>query len=63
MHIRALTTVLAARWERLKNTQGGDAGQTSAELAVIAGVVIAIAIAVVAAIKTFTDSKIPLIDG
>ncbi len=61
MHIRALTTVLAARWERLK--KAGDAGQTSAELAVIAGVVIAIAIAVVAAIKTFTDTKIPLISG
>ncbi|WP_331735098.1 hypothetical protein OG590_39780 (plasmid) [Streptomyces goshikiensis] len=62
MHIRALTTVLAARWERLKNAPR-DAGQTSAELAVIAGVVIAIAIAVVAAIKTFTDAKIPLISG
>ncbi|MFE0654471.1 hypothetical protein ACFVZH_38670 [Streptomyces sp. NPDC059534] len=61
MHIRALTTVLAASWERLK--KGGDAGQTSAELAVIAGVVIAIAIGVVAAIKTFTDAKIPLISG
>ncbi|TDU67940.1 hypothetical protein [Streptomyces sp. KS 21] len=61
MHIRALTTFLAARVERLKNA--GDAGQTSAELAVIAGVVIAIAIAVVAAIKTFTDAKIPLISG
>ncbi|WP_331719633.1 hypothetical protein [Streptomyces virginiae] len=61
MYIRALTTVLAARWERLKNA--GDAGQTSAELAVIAGVVIAIAIAVVAAIKTFTDAKLPLISG
>ncbi|MFB7174562.1 hypothetical protein ACFCYM_27615 [Streptomyces sp. NPDC056254] len=62
MHIRALTTFLAARVERLKAAPR-DAGQTSAELAVIAGVVIAIAIAVVAAIKTFTDAKIPLISG
>ncbi|MFD9047885.1 hypothetical protein ACFVVP_26195 [Streptomyces sp. NPDC058128] len=61
MHFRALTTILAASWERLK--KGDDAGQSSAELAVIAGVVIAIAIAVVTAIKTFTDAKIPLISG
>ncbi|MFF4449958.1 hypothetical protein [Streptomyces sp. NPDC001502] len=61
MDLRALTTLLAARWERLKNA--GDVGQTSAELAVIAGVVIAVAIAVVAAIKTFTDARIPLISG
>lgn len=62
MPIRALTTVLAARVERLRNAPR-DADQTSAELAVIAGVVIAIAIGVVAAIKTFTDAKIPLIGG
>ncbi|MBT2446058.1 hypothetical protein J7F03_02925 [Streptomyces sp. ISL-43] len=60
MNVRPLTILLAARWERLKSHRG-DAGQTSAELALIAGVVIAIAIAVVAAIKTFTDAKIPLI--
>ncbi|MEW1637479.1 hypothetical protein AB0469_25825 [Streptomyces sp. NPDC093801] len=61
MHLRTLTTLLAARWERLKNAD--DAGQTSAELAVIVGVIIALAIGVAAAIKTFVDGKIPLISG
>jgi hypothetical protein len=61
MDLTYLTTLLRARWERLKNA--GDAGQSTTELAVMAAVLIIVSGLVVAAIKTKVAEKIGIIDG
>ena len=61
MDLTYLTTLLRARWDKLKNAD--DAGQSTTELAVMAAVLIVVAGLVVAAIRTKVLEKIGIIDG
>lgn len=61
MDIKTLTVLIEGRWQALKNAR--DDGQTSTEMAVIAGALLLGAGLLVVAIRTKLLEKIGIIEG